>query len=140
MEQVGRPGLKGVVHQWIASTVMAWAFLIAGINEGWLLALPDSINLTPSDYELMTWMYSLGSIVAPIPSGILVDYMGRKKGLLLTAAVPLTSWILIYFANHSAGLHVAELLAGFWDGIVRTAVPLYIGEIAEPRIRGALFA
>ncbi|BES88235.1 facilitated trehalose transporter Tret1-like [Nesidiocoris tenuis] len=140
MEQVGRRGLKGVVHQWIASTVMAWAFLIAGINEGWLLALPDSINLTPSDYELMTWMYSLGSIVAPIPCGILVDYMGRKKGLLLTAAVPLTSWILIYFANHSAVLHVAELLAGFWDGIVRTAVPLYIGEIAEPRIRGALFA
>ncbi|CAB0004164.1 unnamed protein product, partial [Nesidiocoris tenuis] len=96
------------------------------------------INLTDTDTAVMVSMYHIGNVVMPLPSGLLIDYKGRKTGLLLMTVAPITSWILIYFVKHSAMLHVARLLAGFWSGVVLTAVPLYIGEIAEPKMRGAL--
>ncbi|RZC40702.1 Sugar tr and/or MFS 1 domain containing protein [Asbolus verrucosus] len=81
-------------------------------------------------------------LLAPIPScfvgAFLVDIIGRKKSILITAIPYFISWLMIAFANSAVTLAVARLFCGISDGIAFTVIPLYIAEIADPKIRGLL--
>lgn len=93
------------------------------------------------DHTQISWMVSLlylGNMISPIPTGYLMDRFGRKRSLLYINIFSITSWILILIAKSSVMLYIARFLAGIWIGSVTTVVPLYIGEIAQPNIRGAL--
>lgn len=46
--------------------------------------------------------------------------------------------MLIAFANRLMWLYMARLVSGMADGIVITALPVYVCEIASPNIRGLL--
>lgn len=134
-----------LIRQWVASIIISMSYLIIGTCAGWpspvlykIEKTGEPFNMTVVDASLMVSLFYVGNIIMPIPCGILSDAIGRKSTLLLLTVIPLSSWILIYFAAHPAFLHIARLLAGVWGGSVRTVMPLYLGEIAEPRIRGAL--
>ena len=73
-----------------------------------------------------------------ILAGFIVDWLGRKTSILL-AGVPLfTGWIMILLAKSPYILYASRLISGIGQGIVYVACPMYIGEIADKEIRGAL--
>lgn len=93
------------------------------------------------DNTQISWMVSLlflGNTISPIPSGYFMDIFGRKKLLIYLNLLPFTSWILIWYANFPVVLYIARFLNGLWLGTVYTIVAVYIGEIAQPDIRGSL--
>lgn len=93
------------------------------------------------DISQISWMVSLvfvGHISSPIPSGYLMDWFGRKKACLWMAIIPFMSWVLILFATSAVHLYVARFLAGLWTGAISTIIPLYVGEVAGPKLRGSL--
>lgn len=55
----------------------------------------------------------------------------------MTATPILAGWILIFFAKTWLLLFIGRLVAGLSVGAIYTAVPIYTGEITEPRVRGA---
>lgn len=63
---------------------------------------------------------------------------GRKPTLIYGAAPIFIAWILIGTANNVPVLYVARILCGLTFGLCLSVMPMYLGEIASTKIRGAL--
>lgn len=78
----------------------------------------------------------IGAIFGALGTGLIVDNVGRKK-LVVLSSIPFTaSWLFVGLASSSTLMFVGRFIAGFADGLSFTAVPMYLGEIAEPKMRG----
>ncbi|KAK9497369.1 hypothetical protein O3M35_004701 [Rhynocoris fuscipes] len=136
---------RGVIHQFLAATIASISVIILGTSLGWpspvLPKLEETgipIRLTNSEISWMVSLLYLGNLASPIPSGLLMDKFGRKNSLLLLSIFPVCAWIMILYATKAYLLYIARFLAGVWSGTVSTIVPMYLAEISEPKIRGAL--
>ncbi|XP_055302939.1 facilitated trehalose transporter Tret1-like, partial [Sitodiplosis mosellana] len=70
----------------------------------------------------------------------ITNKFGRKKPLFITAFPTIISWILVLIAPNVYYLYASRLLAGFFGGGVYVIVPLYLSELSNNRIRGALIS
>lgn len=98
----------------------------------------DSTGLTISEDEasLVLSLVTLGAAIGPLLAGALLDRFGRKNTILFSMILSVISWVLIAAFSVLYLLYVARLLAGIAVGIIFTAVPMYIAEIAEVRSSG----
>jgi len=115
-------------------TVLAW-------TSPTLLELQSPNSTLPVTPEEGSWIGSLvavGAIAGALPAGYFADRFGRKPIVLALSAPFLLSWIMITLANAVEILYVARLIAGFATGAFTVVAPMFIGEIAESSVRGAL--
>lgn len=75
-------------------------------------------------------------MVTCIMFSYLCDIIGRKKTLLLISIPHLLSWILAAFAKSVYVFYASRIFAGISDGCLFAALPMYIGEVASPKVRG----
>ncbi|XP_054085996.1 facilitated trehalose transporter Tret1-like [Zeugodacus cucurbitae] len=137
-------------RQLLASMCITITSFCHGFAFGWLsviLAKLQSPTETELDFvinvEESSWfggMSSLGGVCGNIVYGGLVDLIGRKASNYCLAVPYIVSWILIYFANSVEYLYVGRFLAGVTGGGTYVIIPIFIGEIAEPKIRGRLIS
>ncbi|MBI4578419.1 MAG: sugar porter family MFS transporter, partial [Planctomycetes bacterium] len=80
----------------------------------------------------------IGCMVGAASAGIIADRFGRKKVLLITAALYIISAVLAGIPRTLQELVIARFLGGLAVGISSMVSPMYIAEIAPARIRGAL--
>ncbi|KAH0555190.1 facilitated trehalose transporter Tret1-like isoform X1 [Cotesia glomerata] len=131
--------------QYLAAITATLSMGIAGSHIGWtspsLPYLKSEISHLPMSNDDSSWIASfflLGSVPGNLLAAFIVDTIGRKLSLLL-AGVPLTlGWLLIIFARNAYYLYASRFISGFGMGIVYVVCPMYIGEIADKKIRGAL--
>ncbi|XP_023028023.2 trehalose transporter 1-like protein isoform X3 [Leptinotarsa decemlineata] len=64
------------------------------------------------------------------------DVIGRKPTIMLTAIPHMISWILIAFCTDLYLLYLARFTSGLGDALVFASLPVYIGEITTPKVRG----
>ncbi|XP_075214921.1 uncharacterized protein LOC142320830 [Lycorma delicatula] len=141
--QVGKKNKK--LRQWIAAIIATMALFMMGMTLGWSspviekLQQPDSkIFLTDEEISWTASILYLGSMASPLPTGLLMDHFGRKAALYFTALEALLSWIILLTANSATGIYIARFLGGMVGGSSYTVAPIYLCEIAEPEVRGAL--
>ena len=110
-----------------------------GVVSGALLFLHTSFgNVSSFDKELVTSLLLVGAAVGAFASGKLCDAIGRRPVILLTAAVFVVGVLGAAFSPTLWFLIVLRFVIGLAVGSASMAVPLYIGEVAPPRVRGAL--
>nr|XP_018909924.1 PREDICTED: facilitated trehalose transporter Tret1-like [Bemisia tabaci] len=133
----------GVRRQLAAALTCSLCCLITELMVGWAapslkkLREPDSpVHLTRHQEAWVVNAMYYGNIVSPLPSGFLINLIGRKTTLLIVAVLPTVGWILIYFSTSATMLMVARFLYGLWTGVIMTTLPIYTGEISEPHVRG----
>lgn len=121
------------------------AFSLMGAAVAWpspvLIMMKEKQAPLALELPEVTWMVSLlfvGHISSPVPSGYLMDWFGRKKASLWLGTLPFASWLFILYAKSAVHLYIARFLAGLWIGAISTIIPLYVGEVAGPKIRGSL--
>ncbi|XP_066999970.2 facilitated trehalose transporter Tret1 isoform X2 [Anabrus simplex] len=138
-------GLASSRTQIFATCTATLAFFTCGTFMGW--PSPTIARLQSEETEFYitsdegSWIVScmpIASILTPIPAGYLVNKVGRKTALLSASLPFLLSWLLVALAQSVWMLYAARLFAGLGLGITFTVGPMYLGEIAEDRIRGAL--
>ncbi|CAH0392208.1 unnamed protein product [Bemisia tabaci] len=136
--------LSGIQRQLASALISAMTSFIYGTLVGWSaptlkkLREPDSpIHLTPAEEVQMINAIYAGTLLGTFPCGALMNRVGRKGSLLLLSAFPITSWSAIYFARTASMLLIARFFAGVWGAAAGTIRPIYVAEIAEPRVRGA---
>lgn len=83
-------------------------------------------------------MLPLGAALGPIAAGIVADKIGRKKTLLCSVAPFIPAFLMSANATSVVTFFIARFLCGLAVGGVFTVLPMYIGEIAEDEVRGAL--
>lgn len=125
--------LSAAMTSFIYGTLVGWsAPTLKKLRE------PDSpIHLTPAEEVQMINAIYAGTLLGTFPCGALMNRVGRKGSLLLLSAFPITSWSAIYFARTASMLLIARFFAGVWGAAAGTIRPIYVAEIAEPRVRGA---
>ncbi|XP_030374058.1 facilitated trehalose transporter Tret1-like [Scaptodrosophila lebanonensis] len=133
--------------QFISTLMVHIMTFTHGVSVGWLsptLRLLSSEN-SPLGYEITfveaSWIGSLmglGSLVGNIGFGLLLDRIGRKTCMYGLAIPNMCYWILIYTAESVDYLYAGRFLAGVAGGGAYVALPIFISEIVDDRIRGAL--
>jgi len=80
----------------------------------------------------------VGCVIGVAFSGELSDRFGRKPALNLSGSLFLLSAVGTAFAPEFSLLVIARIMGGIAVGVASNVVPLYISEIAPPKIRGRL--
>src|SRR5271168_589656 len=110
-----------------------------GVVSGALLFLHTSFgNVSSFDKELVTGLLLVGAAVGAFGSGRLSDTLGRRPVILITAVVFVLGVMGAAFSPTLWFLIVMRFVIGLAVGSASMAVPLYISEVAPPRVRGAL--
>ncbi|KAF5270560.1 hypothetical protein FQR65_LT05458 [Abscondita terminalis] len=121
--------------------------MAAYLNISWsspsipLLTSPDSpigVVLTKKEASWVVSVLALGMMPGSFSVNILLDSIGRKKTMLVSALLFFVSWILIIFAQSFTMLVLARIVGGFGIGVSVGVIPLYIGEISQKQHRGTL--
>jgi len=89
------------------------------------------MKITSDESSWVGSLVTLGAAIGPILAGILLDRLGRKHTILLSMVLSAISWIIIGAIPNLVALYFARVLAGIAVGVIFTAVPMYIAEIAE---------
>ncbi|TRY70088.1 hypothetical protein TCAL_05190 [Tigriopus californicus] len=87
--------------------------------------------------------YTLGAMVSAIVTGFLLARIGRKWTMLGMAIPFILGWLLLCISvpltlDEAYWFYIGRALAGFGGGSFSLAAPIYISEISETSIRGAL--
>lgn len=114
-----------------------------GLHFGWpspaKLRLKDlDFHITKEEVSYIVMISPLGYLVGCPITGFLLDKIGRKLSILILAIPQILSWLLIANCTGVNMIYAARLSCGFSEGAALTSVPVYIGEISDPKIRGAL--
>ena len=80
-------------------------------------------------------MINFGSMIGTITCGVLTNYFGRKKTMMLANIFSISGFLFLRFANNVSLLYVSRILGGISFGLCFANIPPYTGEINHPRIR-----
>ncbi|KAJ7855853.1 general substrate transporter [Mycena leptocephala] len=83
-------------------------------------------------------IYSIGSIVAVPVAGPVTDRVGRRGGMFLGALIIIIGSLAVTTATSFKALLGGRFVLGLGVGIVQTASPSYVVEMAPPQWRGRL--
>ena len=109
-----------------------------GIISGALLFIKQEFSLSAGLQQLVVGSLLLAAVVGALLGGPISDSWGRKRTLILAALIFGVGALVASFSPNLAALVVARVLLGLAIGIASMIVPVYIAEIAPPRVRGAL--
>jgi SP family galactose:H+ symporter-like MFS transporter len=96
------------------------------------------LKLTPFMEELLVSAALIGAVCGCILSGRVTDLIGRKRTILITAAIFILGPILSAVATSIGTLIIGRVAIGIAIGVASYTAPLYISEIAPPNLRGGL--
>ncbi|XP_015836891.1 facilitated trehalose transporter Tret1-like [Tribolium castaneum] len=132
-------------YQFLATVTSSLAVLSSGIHEAWtsvyipvLLNGTNTLKITSVEGSWITMSMSFGGLIGCVVSCLLINKIGRKKTILLTFCPNFLSSVVLAFANSVPVFCTARVLSGVAFGIAIGVIPHYIGEIADPEIRGSL--
>ncbi|XP_067644924.1 facilitated trehalose transporter Tret1-2 homolog isoform X2 [Eurosta solidaginis] len=94
--------------------------------------------LTLNDGSWMAGLTALGAGFGSIAFGVLADRIGRKACLYILAIPLIASWIMVYYTYTVNYLLGSRFVVGLSTGGAFVIIPLFIGEISDPKIRGCL--
>ncbi|XP_049862177.1 facilitated trehalose transporter Tret1-like [Schistocerca gregaria] len=132
-------GRGGVRKQYIAAIAANLSAVAAGAVLGWSSPALVRMPLNPEQQSWAGSLVAVGATLGPWAGGWATGRVGRR-GTLLWGALPyLLGWALLMGGLASYWLLLAaRVLLGVAVGVTFTALPMYVAEIAEASVRGAL--
>jgi sugar porter (SP) family MFS transporter len=110
-----------------------------GVVSGALLFVKkDFGGLSSFQQELVTSLLLVGAVAGALVAGRVADRIGRHPTVMATALVFIAGVLLAAFTPTYPVLLVARIIIGLAVGSASMIVPLYIGEIVPPSIRGGM--
>ena len=130
-------------HVAVSAAITALGGLLFGYDTGvvsgaLLFVKKDFGGLSNFQQELVTSLLLVGAVVGALGAGRVADKIGRRPTVLITALVFVVGVLLAAFTPTYPLLLVARIIIGLAVGSASMIVPLYIGEIVPPRVRGGL--
>ena len=119
--------------------------LLNGLSVGYSSpAGPDlqrsSLHVNDSQVSLLGSMMPLGALFGSLACGWFMERFGRRTTMLLVALPAVIGWLFIMYAGNFGLIVIGRLCTGFAAGCNVVVVPVYVSEMCEPRIRGAMGA
>ncbi|XP_043214162.1 solute carrier family 2, facilitated glucose transporter member 1-like [Amphibalanus amphitrite] len=86
-------------------------------------------------------VFLVGATGGAMVGGAVADLVGRKLSIMVIEIVLALSGILLFIGYEKEHVHwffLGRIFAGFGTGLTSTVCPLYVHEVAPPRLRSAL--
>ena len=109
-----------------------------GVISGALLYINQSFEMNSFMLGFLVSSVSIGAVVGALINGALIDKIGRKKIMLITAFVFIIASIFCYLSQNVLELILSRILIGCAVGAVSFAGPLYLSEISVKEKRGEI--
>jgi len=136
----GKAQLHGTRFVYIAALFAALGGLLfgydTGVISGALIFIKREFGLTTADEEIVVSGVLLGAIIGAIVGGKAADLFGRRRVLLVTAAIFGIGALASAMALSPAILIVSRVILGLAIGLASTNVPVYLSEVAPSHARG----
>lgn len=71
-------------------------------------------------------------------SGFLQEKFGRKRCMIFANIPSIIGWFLLHSTHSVVSLYASTIMMGLSIGFSEAPIISYVGEIAEPRLRGSL--
>jgi len=137
MAQTERPG-----YILFLSFVAALGGILFGYDTAVISGTTDIVSQQFRLDELATGWYVgcalIGSIIGVLVAGLLSDFLGRKKTMLIAALMFSISAIGCAVCQGFTDLVIYRMIGGFGIGVVSIVSPIYISEVAPADKRGTL--
>jgi MFS family permease len=137
MTQTERPG-----YILFLSFVAALGGILFGYDTAVISGTTDIVSQQFRLDELATGWYVgcalIGSIIGVLVAGVLSDFLGRKKTMLIAALMFSVSAIGCAVCQGFTDLVIYRMIGGFGIGVVSIVSPIYISEVAPAEKRGTL--
>ncbi|XP_017753404.1 PREDICTED: facilitated trehalose transporter Tret1-like [Eufriesea mexicana] len=133
--------------QWIAGFGVYLLTTQLGLMCGWssphvhLLTGPNApFPVTMSEVSWVVSLLNYGRFFGAIAGAVNINYFGSKAAVLISGVPGTLCWLFVIVANNVNWLYSSRFFGGICVGMTYSCYSLYVGEIAEPSIRGALVA
>jgi len=114
--------------------------LLYGIDVGIiataLLYLGETIHLSVEQTSIVVAAVLGGGTFSSLVAGVLADWLGRKKMMIISGLLFVASVALIVSSHGFIPLFLGRLLQGVSGGFIAVVVPLYLAECLGAQIRG----
>jgi len=107
-----------------------------GVISGALIFIKRDFDLTTMAEEIVVSGVLLGATIGAIMGGRLVDRFGRRRVLLVTAAIFGIGAVTSALAQSPLILIGSRIVLGVAIGLASTNVPVYLSEVSPPQARG----
>jgi SP family myo-inositol transporter-like MFS transporter 13 len=107
-----------------------------GIIGGALPYLEATSRLTAGQLSIIVAAVLLGSVISTLFAGLLADWMGRKRLMMLSGLAFVASIPIIALSHGYEPLFFGRLLQGVSGGLIGVVVPLYLAECLAAAHRG----
>jgi MFS family permease len=135
--RLARGLLRNPVFLGVMALGFALFFLRAGARNVLLPAYADEVGgLSPTAIGAVISASSLTAVVAMIPTGRLVDRVGRKPVTLIGVVVVVASVMLYATTSSLWGLMAVSGLAGLTVGLASVPLPTMVGDLAPAGTEG----
>lgn len=109
-----------------------------GVISGALLYLKPDLGLDPTEEGLVTSVLLLGAAAGAVGGGRVADAIGRRKALVIAAAVFIIGTAGSALTPDYPILILSRIVLGLAVGVASIIVPMYISEMAPASQRGRL--
>ena len=132
--------LRGTRFVYVAALFAALGGLLfgydTGVISGALIFIKREFGLTTAAEEVVVSGVLLGATIGAIFGGKAADLFGRRRVLLVTAAIFGIGALASALAPSPTILIVSRVVLGLAIGLASTNVPVYLSEVAPPHARG----
>ncbi|MBO9570804.1 MAG: sugar porter family MFS transporter [Chitinophagaceae bacterium] len=108
------------------------------IISGAVIFMEKEFNLTTTQLAMVMSTAQIGCVIGALVGGKLCDMFGRKKTLIVAAALFGLTTIFTALANDLTTFNIFRFVGGLGIGLASIVSPMYIAEIAPSKIRGRL--
>jgi len=131
----------------VVTTPLMVALLMAGLSQ-FLVGYNTSVMNSPSsvvfeghttfEWSLAVAVFAVGGPFGAVAAGKIIDSRGRRSGMAIVTYMFLLGGLLQTFAMNMLFITTARFIIGFASGFSSVLVPIYLGELAPPTLRGTL--
>lgn len=125
----------------LAGTAALGGFLFgydSAVINGAASAIQSTFGLSPLELGFVVSIALIGSAVGAWFAGSLAERFGRRRVMLIAAALFMASAIGQAFPFAAADLTVWRFIGGAGIGVASVMAPMYIAEIAPAKLRGRM--
>jgi len=109
-----------------------------GVISGAMLPLVRTFDLTPFQQEMVVSSTVFAALVASLVGGTLNDKLGRRICCLWASSIFTLGSLVLMISWDYPSLVAGRIIVGLGIGIASLTTPVYIAEMALPRMRGQL--
>jgi len=131
----------------VITTPLIVALFVSGISQflvGYNTSVMNSLSSvvfaghTTFEWSLAVSVLAIGGSFGASVAGLIIDSRGRKGGMGIVIYLFLLGSLIQTFAINMVCITIARFIIGFASGFSSVLVPIYLGELAPPTLRGTL--